>query len=54
MLELAGGLVDGMMVLPGGCALPDGRTVTDRITWTPRADGTVRQHWEESLDAGRT
>jgi len=26
----------------------------DRITWTPNADGTVRQLWEQSSDAGRS
>jgi len=28
-------------------------TIYDRITWTPRADGTVRQLWETSAD-GKT
>jgi hypothetical protein len=26
----------------------------DRITWTPNADGSVRQHWESSEDGGTT
>jgi hypothetical protein len=26
----------------------------DRITWTPNSDGTVRQLWERSADAGAT
>lgn len=55
VLELAGGLVEGKMVLASaGRLLRDGRTVTSRITWTPHADGSVRQHWEQSFDAGKT
>ena len=53
MLELAGGLVDGKMVLSGERKLRDGRTLTNRITWTPNADGSVRQHWEQSFDGGK-
>ena len=26
----------------------------NRITWTPRADGSVRQHWQASSDGGET
>jgi hypothetical protein len=55
VLELAGGLVEGRMVLASAeRPLRDGRKVTDRITWTPNADGSVRQQWEQSFDAGRT
>ncbi len=55
VLELAGGLVDGRMVLGGAeRTLRDGRKVTDRITWTPNADGTVRQQWEQTVDGGKT
>ena len=46
-LDLIGGLLDGKMVMASG----DG---TQRITWTPNADGTVRQHWESSKDQGKT
>jgi hypothetical protein len=53
VLELGGGLVDGHMVLTGE---HDVRGVhrTERITWTPNADGSVRQHWEQSADGGKT
>ena len=55
VLELAGGLLDGKMVLVSAeRPLRDGRKVTNRITWTPNADGSVRQHWEQSFDAGVT
>ncbi len=54
-LHLTGGLNEtGAMVLQGDRVQPDGSTVTDRITWTPNADGTVRQHWEVSEDGGAT
>jgi hypothetical protein len=50
LLQLDGGLVDGEMILSGELPGPDGGTVTHRITWTPNADGSVRQHWETSPD----
>jgi hypothetical protein len=46
LLLLDGGLKDGKMVLEGQGPGPNGATVTHRISWTPNADGTVRQHWE--------
>ena len=53
--ELAGGLVDGKMVLSSAeRKLSDGRTMMSRITWTPNADGSVRQLWEQTFDGGRT
>ena len=55
VLELAGGLVDGKMVLASAeRKLRDGRMLTNRITWMPNADGSVRQHWEQSFDGGKT
>lgn len=52
VLELTGGPDDaGRMVLEGTRHTAAG-AVQDRITWTPRADGTVRQRWEISEDAG--
>ncbi|BET68419.1 hypothetical protein ASA1KI_33370 [Opitutales bacterium ASA1] len=50
-LQLAGSLVHGAMVLEGD-RLQDGKRLRDRITWTPNADGSVRQLWEISRDAG--
>jgi hypothetical protein len=29
-------------------------TPINRVTWTPNADGSVRQHWQASQDAGKT
>lgn len=51
VLELAGGLDDaGHMVLSG----TGQNGAINRITWTPNPDGTVRQQWEVSQDAGKT
>ena len=41
------------MTLSGRRGTPRGE-VLDRITWTPLADGGVRQHWEVSADGGET
>jgi hypothetical protein len=53
-LSLEGEFAGGNMVL-AGTRFDAGRqqTVHDRITWTPHADGTVRQLWETSTD-GKT
>ena len=51
-LHLVGGLDDdGQMILSGERVNPNGETMIDRITWTPNADGSVRQHWEVSADS---
>jgi hypothetical protein len=53
-LRLAGGLKGSGMVLAADPVVrPDGTTVVNRITWTPLADGAVRQVWEVSKDGGR-
>ena len=49
-LELEGQLKDKAMVLEGITKGQDGKKVYNRITWTPNADGSVRQHWETSAD----
>ncbi len=53
VLELRGGLADGRMVLTGE-HLVKGVPRIERITWAPSPDGTVRQHWEQSTDGGKT
>ena len=51
LLELDGGFQDGSMVLSGQRPARDGSgMVTHRISWTPNADGSVRQLWEASKD----
>lgn len=52
MLRIAGGIVNGEMVMEGERRLPDGTPTTERITWTPNADGTIRQLWQSSRDRG--
>ena len=52
LLQVSGGMVNGEMVMEGERRLPDGTRQLERITWTPNADGTVRQHWQASRDAG--
>ena len=53
VLELAGALVNGNMVLQGEHEM-HGQPLLERITWTPKADGSVRQLWEQSTDGGKT
>jgi hypothetical protein len=50
LLLLEGGWRDGRMVLEGQTTAPGGKVTRHRISWTPQADGRVRQHWE-STDA---
>lgn len=52
LLLLEGGPRDGGMVLQGETARPGSSPTRHRITWTPRADGAVRQLWESTDDAG--
>lgn len=54
VLEISGGIVDGKMVLTGKTLNATGGEVQQRITWTPNEDGSVRQHWEQSSDGGKT
>jgi hypothetical protein len=53
LLLLEGGLRDGSMVLEGETAGEGGRSARHRITWTPNADGSVRQLWESTDAEGR-
>ena len=53
VLYLEGGIVDGSMVLQGvRPSAASGTRQLQRISWTPNADGTVRQHWQTSDDDG--
>jgi hypothetical protein len=52
VLRISGGIVNGEMVMEGDRHLADGTPVSERITWTPRADGTLRQLWQTSRDRG--
>ena len=53
LLLLDGGLEGGEMVMSGERPAQDGQgTTLHRIRWTPNPDGSVRQLWEASQDAG--
>lgn len=54
VIEIEGGLRDGSMVLEGTIVSAAGVSQPFRGTWTPNADGSVRQHFEISGDEGRT
>jgi len=54
-LTIRGGIVDGSMVLTGHVYyVQNGDRRPFRGTWTPLAEGVVRQHFEESQDGGQT
>ena len=50
LLVLEGGIRNASMVLEGQTIGTDAQKTKHRITWTPNADGSVRQLWE-STDA---
>lgn len=55
-VDFAGGLVDGKMVLTGNWrgVLGPGKDALIRMTYSKNADGSVRQHGEQSTDEGKT
>ncbi len=55
-LLLDGQLVDGKMVLANEGPNPAkaGTRLRQQIIWTPNADGSVRQLWQNSVDDGKT
>ena len=52
LLVLEGGLRDRSIMLQGQVAGADGKPTRHRITWTPNADGSVRQLWESTDASG--
>jgi len=48
LLLLEGGVRDAKMVLEGQTTGLDKKVTRHRITWTPNADGSVRQLWEST------
>ena len=52
LLRLDGRFEAGRMRLEGQTTDKDGKATKHRVTWTPQADGTVRQHWEQSVTEG--
>ena len=53
LLVLEGEFVNGAMQMTGESMTAKG-AVTNRVTWTPNPDGSVRQFWESSTDGGNT
>lgn len=53
-LVLEGGLEGENMVMRGTRPGAQGGEVLHEISWEPREDGTVRQHWRASRDGGAT
>jgi hypothetical protein len=53
LLMLDGSFQNGSMQLIGVSGPPD-KPISNRITWTPASDGSLRQHWETSADGGKT
>jgi hypothetical protein len=55
LLVLEGSFRNGAMVLEGlAPRMKEGKSIADRITWTPSGSGDVRQHWEISSDGKKT
>lgn len=54
VLRLAGGFDGTSMTLEGESISSTGAAIHNRITWTPRSDGRVRQRWKVSEDGGTT
>ena len=54
-LRLSGNLEEGKMILKSGAMKnQNGETVHHKITWTPDADGTVRQLWESQKEGSES
>jgi hypothetical protein len=53
-LFLKGEFVNGQMVMTSEEKInQQGAKYVDRISWTPNADGSVRQFWQQSTDGGK-
>ena len=50
VLDLYGGVIDGEMVMSSEAQSGQ----IEKISWTPAADDSVRQHWQQSTDQGVT
>ena len=54
-LRLKGSFQKGQMILQSDPQTgADGVTTIQRVSWTPASDGTLRQLWESTSDAGKT
>ncbi|MDH4133049.1 MAG: hypothetical protein OEW17_03030 [Gemmatimonadota bacterium] len=50
VLHLTGVFTNGAMRFGGTTTGPEGKTIHQRLTFTPNPDGSVRQMWEQSPD----
>jgi hypothetical protein len=53
-LMMSGGVQDGALVFTGVNTFFDGRVGLHRMSWSPLPGGGLRQHWELSMDDGKT
>ena len=53
LLKLNGGMQGVSMVMQGIGHDRNNNEILNKISWTPNADGTIRQHWEVSSDSGK-
>lgn len=53
-LMMSGVVQDGALVFTGVNTFFDGRVGLHRMSWSPLPGGGLRQHWELSLDDGKT
>jgi hypothetical protein len=54
LLQINGNMVGNSMVMLGETIDERNKKVVNKITWTPKAKGTVRQFWQTSHDKGKT
>ena len=54
VLQVTGKLEGTSMVLVGEGLGQGGNQLKQRASWTPQADGRVRQYWQQSADGGAT
>ena len=54
VLDLAGSFENGRMLYKGESKRPDGTVVLNELAFSANPDGTVRQHWQVSVDGGKT
>jgi hypothetical protein len=53
LLKLSGGMEGNQMILLSDEITDQkGQKLKNRISWTPMVDGSVRQHWETTIDGG--
>ncbi|MGB1262326.1 MAG: hypothetical protein ACPG52_05390 [Cognaticolwellia sp.] len=54
LLKLHGGIEKNSMVMRGQTMGRNQQVTLNKITWTPKPDGSVRQHWQTSQNHGKT